>query len=106
MCFADFKILWEAKVNNFNLIQLICIFFKEYIFRFQISVHDLMLMAIVNTLQNRFHDKSGILLIEGISPKDLVKQFTSFTYFRNDLTYLIIFEIVINFKNIRMIYIN
>ena len=66
-------------------------------------MNDVILMAVVNTLQNLFEDIGSVLLIEELLFDDLLKQLTTLTQFRNEVYILFILEVLVQFQNLWMV---
>jgi hypothetical protein len=98
-----FVVLTRAKVDDFEFIICSLVLFQHDILRLQVSMDDIVLMAIVDGRQNMLHYLCSILLWQPSLLQNLVKQLASRADFCNDEEALLILKVLIDLDNIWMI---
>jgi len=92
----------RSEVNDLDLVEFLILLQKD-IFWFQISVHDMVRMAVVNTGEDLFHEHRGVLLCELASGHNLIEELTSFTDVCYDIISFLVLEEFVHLQDVGMI---
>jgi len=91
-----------TEIDNLNLIEfLVC--FKKNVLWFEISMNDVVYVAIVDARKDLSDKNTSIFLVELTSFDDLIEELTTFADIGDNVVSLLILEELVHLKNIWMI---
>jgi len=91
-----------TKINDLDGIELL-VSFQQNVFGFKVSVDNVILVTIVNTLKNLLHQDSSVTLTELSPLKNLVKQFSSLADFCNKIVSFLVLKEFVHFDDVWMV---
>ena len=91
--------LAESKISQSKVSVLI----YQDVFRLQITMHNVIGVAIVDARENLFHEARGIILSELASGYDFIEQFTTFANVSNNVVPLVVLKEFVHLKDVRVI---
>jgi hypothetical protein len=94
--------LGQSKVNDFDS-RILILGFIQKVLRLQISVNDVLRVAIVECLQNLLEYRSSLALLKMLFLDDLVKQLASRAQLSNKIDILGLLEVLIQLQDMRVI---
>lgn len=96
------KFLGGSKVDEFNLIEFLACF-EQNIFWFEVSVHDVHVVAVRNCRQHLFHKNCGVFLREMPPLGDFIEQFTSLNVFLHYVKTLGVLIVLVNLDDVGVV---
>ena len=87
---------------NFNLIKLF-VGFKKNILWFEISMNDIIFVAIINAREHLFDEHGSILFSELTSGHDLVEQLTTLADISDDVVPLLVLEELVHLDDVGVV---
>ena len=91
-----------SEINDFELF-IYLVTFQQDVLGFEVPVDDVLAVDVVDNTEKLLHNNRGIPLREAPLVDDLVEQFTTFAYLRDDVVPLLILEVLIHPHNVGMV---
>jgi len=91
-----------SEINDLNLVELL-VLLKEDVLGFQISVHNMVQMTIVDARKNLLHEQGGIALGKLSSGDDLVEQLSALADIGDNVVSLLILEELVHLQDVWVI---
>jgi len=92
----------STEIDDLNLVELF-VLLKQDILGFEIAMHDVGLMAIVDAAENLLHEDGSITLAELAALKDLVEELTALADLRNEVVALLILKELVHLDDVGVI---
>jgi len=92
----------STEIDDLNLIEFL-VGFKKNVLWFEISMNDVVDMAIVDASEDLFDEDTGVLLVELTFLDDLIEQLSTFADIGDDVVSLLILEELVHLENVWVI---
>ena len=91
-----------AEVDDLDLVKLF-VLLEQDVLRFQVTMHDVGLVAVVDAGEDLFHEDSSIALAELTTLEDLIEKLTTFADLGDQVIALLILEELVHLDDVRVI---